>query len=148
MFSKLFGWLKKLLSKIIKLIKKFWPIIAIALVVFWPAIGPMLGSLWTSASGFLGTAFSWIKTAFSGVAAFAGEHGWLTTAALGLGALAVVSPETAKDVVENVVDVAKDVAEGVGEVATTTLKQPMLWIAGGLLAWFVLTRDKEESYGS
>lgn len=148
MFSKLFRWLKNLLSKIWKLIKKFWPIIAIALLIMWPGVGSVLSSWWTTATGWLSTGWGWIKTAFSAVSAFAGEHGWATTAALGLGALAVISPETAKDVVDNIVDVGGSIVDGAGELIGGALKTPLLWVGGGLLLFFLLSRDDDAQYNN
>lgn len=144
MLSGLFRWLKNLISKIWKLLKKFWPIIAIALLVMWPGIGATMSSWWSTASGWLSTGWGWIKTAFSAVAGFANEHGWATTAALGLGALAVVSPETAKDVVDNIVDVATDVVDGAVGVVGSALSKPLFWVGGGLLLLVLLSGDRDD----
>lgn len=131
----MFGWLKKLFKKIMSFLKKFWPLLLIAAVFFIPGVSAFLSSAWTWLGGVVES------------------YGLWTTLALGLGALAIVSPEAAASVVGRAGDVVGEVGKVVGEVAGDVTESVLsssglpLLIIGGLVLWMVLSdRDTSTAY--
>lgn len=148
----MFGFLKKLFKKLFAFIKKFWWVFAILIVVFfpqfvgflktvWSTVGPVISNLWTKG-------VSLFKAVWPKITTFAANHGWLTTAAIGLGVLGVISPDAAKSVVGRVSEVVSDVVEaGAGVVnsgVSTLLKNPLVLVAGGVGLYLLLRRPKME----
>lgn len=128
----MFTWLKKLFQKLLKFLKKFWPILLIAALVFIPGASAFLSSAWTWLGGVVES------------------YGLWTTLALGLGALAIISPEAASDIVKNVGDVLGDIGNVAGEVVGNTVGSFVSNVGivplaiGGFLLYLLLTRDKDE----
>lgn len=128
----MFSWLKKLFKKIFGFLKKFWPLILIAALVFIPGATAFLSSAWT-----------WLGGVVEG-------YGLWTTLALGFGALAIISPGTASDIVENVGEVVGDIGDVAGEVIGGTVGSFLSNVGiiplaiGGFLLYLFLTREKDE----
>lgn len=158
--SSLTDWIRavveKIVDTIVEFVKEYWVVLlAIAIIAYAPAIGAYL-----SANGFpaLGAAFSWVgttitpvlSTVWEGVAAFA-TPAWEAFAAAGLGtklalvagAMALITPEEASEVLTEAVDfVAELAADVIGGVISATGILP--WIIGGVGLWWYLGSDKEE----
>lgn len=109
-------------------------------MVFAPMLAPWLATL------ALPSYLAWAPTLAAGLA----ELGWPLSAALGLGVAAVVDSDATKDVIDKVGgaigDVGNAVGGAVGDTLSGFLSQPSVLIVGGLiLAYFLLSRDKDQS---
>lgn len=107
-------WLSDLWAKIKEFIKEFWPVILIAICLFWPP-----------ATAFLANAWAWLGAAVE-------TYGLFEVLAMGFGLLAVVAPEEASRIAENLGDVAGSVGSALGEAAGSTLGA-FLGSPGGLI---------------
>lgn len=130
MFSKLFAWIKKLLSKLWKVLKVVIVVVLIALAL-WFTAGMALPAAWPIIGGMSGY---WAAAAAAGAAFlfFPDE-----TAELVGGAVEAVG-----DVLEDVAETAGDLLEVVGN---TVLNQPIVWWALGAGALFLLLSRKKDS---
>lgn len=128
------------MKKIWDKIRPYLAIIALVFAVFAPMLAPWLATL------ALPSYLAWAPTLAAGLA----ELGWPLSAALGLGVAAVVDSDATKDVIDKVGgaigDVGSAVGGAVGDTLSGFLSQPSVLIVGGLiLAYFLLSRDKDQS---
>lgn len=125
-----------ILSSIFKFLKKWWWLILLIVLVIW-IFFPVLWGMMTTFFSSIWTALGPVVSAFKGL-------GLLKGLAVGFGLVAVIDPDAAKGIVDNVTDVADHVIDsGVGLV-TGAVSTPLLLIGGGVLAWWLLTRDKSK----
>lgn len=133
---------KKFFSKLLAFLKKYWWIILIVVAVFYPPFLMVLKSIWSAIAPKLMSMWSAVK-------GFAGQFGWKTTAAVGLGVVSAISPSTAKKVISNVAEVTTGAVETVAKagssVISTLFKNPVVLIGGGV-ALFALLKKRKESY--
>lgn len=171
--SSLVDWVKAVVGTIfrelVRFLKKFWPLILlIAVIYFAPIIAAWLLS--SGAPSWLVTAFAWVGTTvnplamgllgsvWSGVAGIGGAAwSWFRAAELGT-QLVVLGMAGTLLAPEETGDLITEVGEVVGDVATSTIDSvidavtkaevlgvPILyWAIGGVLAYFLLTRKKQE----
>lgn len=130
----LFSFISDLLSSIWNIIKNFWPLLLIAAVIFFPEI-----------LSFVSTAWSWVSgTVWPAITAFAAKYGWLTTLAIGFGAISAIDPSLATKIATNVGQGLGAAATAAGGVLSATtgalLSNPLVWVAGGLFVVMLLAR--------
>lgn len=129
MFDFLFGWIAKLLKKVLEILKKALPYILLAAAI-WLSMGmgiPLPMMLGGAIEGTVANALLAVGASFL----LAPEE---TAEVLGdaVGALG----EAAQVVLDTVVDV------GAG-VLSSVLDQPLVFLAGGLALWYFLSRRDE-----
>lgn len=155
-FKAILSFFKKLLKKLLDFIKKYWWLI-LALLVIWfaPAISTWLAG--AGAPSWLTSTFTWIASNITPSLVSLGQwvgggvvSGWSwfkslsigQMAAVGFGAMAMISPDSAKEVVEGAIEdittIGGAVVGGVTSVVGSALSTPLKWLGFGLLAWVVL----------
>lgn len=127
--SDIFAWFKRIFKEILDLIKKILPYILLGIAV-WLALGmpfliPSLG-ISIAAGGFNAL----LVAGVSFVLAPGETQELISEAAEALG-------NAATDVIQTVVDVADSA------LTSVLSSSPALLIVGGLLLWFLLSREKE-----
>lgn len=154
-FDSIFSWLGDLLGD--------WFLIILIVVAIWfaPVITAWLTSV--GAPGFLVSAFEtlavatpWVQSAgawlWEGGASLL-SSAWSgfkaldvgTQAAIVLGAAAALAPEETEALLAEAVDLATDIVTNTGGAVLGALsKSPVAWIIGGIAAWFLFFRDKND----
>lgn len=140
------------LKKVWGFIKKWWwLILLIVFAAFIISSGGFVAGLQSMASSIgtlLHTVWAGVTSLFSPtglIGKFLATHSWGTILAVGFGLLAVVSPHASGIVVKHLVDGATQLVDGVGSVAGAVLNQPIVWLAVGGLALFLLLRKHDDS---
>lgn len=142
MLGKFFDKLLKIIAKILAWLGVFIIIVYILLWIFCPALIPVFTQLllnaWAAAQAFIVAAWQWIVAGagfiWNAIQEWVGDASIGEVFKLALGAATILNPE--------------GVAEGVGSVieAVAKVATPLLpYIGVGLLLWFLLKKDKDDS---